>query len=103
MKTRVPPWWWKWPPLLPDDECPRPPDLPPASASIGNSVAAARKTTASVTTRMARRIALRSELEALDLACRRLRQVAAELDPARIFVRREPALDVVLQRLLQRI
>src|SRR5206468_3042407 len=43
-----------------------------------------------------RRRQLPAKLEALDLPGRRLGQLAHELDPARVLVRREPALDVLL-------
>src|SRR5690242_7649027 len=45
----------------------------------------------------------RPQLEALDLSGRRLRQVFAEFDPARIFVGRELLLHMLLQRANERI
>src|SRR3954463_5571415 len=47
--------------------------------------------------------ALGSELEALDLAGRGLRQVGAELDPSRVLVRSELALHMLLKSFRQRI
>ena len=38
-----------------------------------------------------------AQLEALNLPCRRFRQVGDEFDPARIFIRGEPAFDMLLQ------
>ena len=38
-----------------------------------------------------------TQLEALDLAGRGFRQLRYEFDPARVFVRRQPVFDVLLQ------
>src|SRR6266581_7009839 len=44
---------------------------------------------------------LRAKLETLNLSGGGLRQLRHELDPARIFIRCEPALDMLLQRQFQ--
>src|SRR5258707_12862193 len=60
--------------------------------------AASTRSNPSARTRPLARQALGAQLEALDLASRGLGEFRAKFDPARIFVRRQRRLDVLLQR-----
>src|SRR6266446_7998344 len=63
--------------------------MPPAASTRSNPSARTRPLASQ---------ALGAQLEALDLASRGLGELRAKFDPARIFVRRQRRLDVLLQR-----